>query len=329
MRPEVDPPAEPSEYGIAGEDGSRLRDAELDAAYRWASGAVRDRHVLVVGCGAGHGVEPLLAAGAKTVVGVDSDERLVETGSRLYGERARFATAEAAALPLASGSFDAVLLFDLAQPEPDTRAVISELIRVLEPDAGILLVSLPLATVTFENVAAVATGAQEGPGPEGDAQQLAAELAERFAHTRTYRRRISIAATVAPSDDHGSGTALEEGKWLGGSASEDRTALLAASNSELPELSALASLVSVRDLRAHEESLLAWEYRARRAEAEGSAKHWELVAAREAQRRLRMRLHQLEHRPLRVLSRIIRGKPAKLGEGPPLRASEIKPEHWD
>jgi hypothetical protein len=105
--------------------------------------------------------------------------------------------------------------------------------------------------------------------------------------------------------------------------------LLAASNSKLPELGALASMVSFRDLRAQEETLEAWEERARRAEADGSAKHWELVAAREAQRRLRMRLHQIEHRPLRVLSRVLRGKPAKLGPGPPLRASEIKPEHWD
>ncbi len=75
-------------------------------------------------------------------------------------------------------------------------------------------------------------------------------------------------------------------------------------------------MVSFRDLRAHEETLEAWEQRARRAEADGSAKHWELVAAREAQRRLRMRLHQIEHRPLRVISRVLRGKPAKLGPGP-------------
>ena len=104
---------------------------------------------------------------------------------------------------------------------------------------------------------------------------------------------------------------------------------MAASDAELPELGSLASMVSFRDLRAQEEALEAWEHRARRAEAEGSAKHWELVAAREAQRRLRMRLHQLEHRPLRVISRVLRGKPARLGAGPPLRASEIKPEHWD
>lgn len=64
------------------------------------------------------------------------------------------------------------------------------------------------------------------------------------------------------------------------------------------------------------------------AEADGSAKHWELVASREAQRRLRMRLYQLEHRPLRVISRVLRGKPAKLGEGPPLRVSETKLQEW-
>ena len=105
--------------------------------------------------------------------------------------------------------------------------------------------------------------------------------------------------------------------------------LIAASDAELPALGAVASMASCRDLRAQEETIAAWEERARRAEAEGSAKHWELVAAREAQRRLRLHLHKLEHRPLRVISRVLRGKPRKLGEGPPLRNSELKPERWD
>ncbi len=122
---------------------------------------------------------------------------------------------------------------------------------------------------------------------------------------------------------------IGDAAWLTGGEGEDRTILLAASDGEIPELASLASLVSFRDLRAQEETLEAWEARARRAEAEGSAKHWELVAAREAQRRLRQRLYKLEHRPLRVISRVLRGKPARLGAGPPLRASEIKAEDWD
>jgi hypothetical protein len=104
--------------------------------------------------------------------------------------------------------------------------------------------------------------------------------------------------------------------------------LALASESQLPDPPALALLTGLTELSLVLEKLRMWEERARRAEAEGSAKHWELVAAREAQRRLRKRLHHLEHRPLRVLSRVLRGKPARLGPGPNLRISEL-PKEWN
>lgn len=304
--------------GIPGEDADRLVAAESDVAYRWAAGAVAGRHTLVAGCGAGHGAQMLVDAGAKTVVGADPDPRSVEIATRLYGGRIRFVQAETPALPLASGSFDAVVCVDAQTAELDAEAAIAELGRVLA-DGGMMLVSLPLSVPPL--------GAETN-GTGVNAEALAEALASRFANTAAFRRRLAIAATVAPADASGRAE-LGSADWLTGGEGEDRTILLAASDSKLPELRSLASMVSFRDLRAQEETLEAWEERARRAEADGSAKHWELVAAREAQRRLRMRLHRIEHRPLRVLSRVLRGKPAKLGPGPPLRASEIKPEHWD
>ena len=104
-------------------------------------------------------------------------------------------------------------------------------------------------------------------------------------------------------------------------------ALALAGDGELPDPPSLALLTGLGELHSLREKLHLWEERARRAEAEGSAKHWELVAAREAQRRLRKRLHELEHRPLRILSRVLRRKPARLGPGPQLRASE-HPDDW-
>ena len=98
----------------------------------------------------------------------------------------------------------------------------------------------------------------------------------------------------------------------------------------LPALGSIASLVSFRDLRAQEETLEAWEGagppgRGRRlGQALGAGRR------REAQRRLRMRLLQDgAQAACGVISRVLRGKPAKLGLGPPLRASERKPDHWD
>jgi SAM-dependent methyltransferase len=295
--------------GLPPEDEDRLAAAEADAAYRWAAGAVQGRHVLVAGCGAGHGARILSDAGAKTVTGSDPNERAIETATRLYGERIHFLRAETAALPLATNGYDAAVLLDPPTADLDAEAAVAELGRVLAP-GGVLLVSLPL------------------PVPGQDAPGMAEALTARFEHTAAFRRRLAIAATVAPADSS-ERVEIERAGWLAAGQSEDRTILLAASDTELPELEPVASMVSFRDLRSQEDTLEGWEARARRAEADGSAKHWELVAAREAQRRLRMRLYELEHRPLRKLSRIIRGRPATLGSGPPLRASEIKPEHWD
>ena len=310
--------AEPrSELGIPGEDSDRLTTAEADAAYRWASAAAADRNVLVADCGRGHGAQILLDAGAKSVVGADPDPRSVEIATRLHGERIRFLLAETAALPLADQSFDVVVCLDPPQPSFDPDAAIAELGRILAED-GVMMLSLPLAATPTET--AVARTPDEGRRRE--------LLASRFKHVEIFRRRVALAATIAPEDAR-ERTELEQASWLTGGEGEDRTILVAASDAPLPKFGSLASLESVRDLRAQQETLAAWEQRARRAEADGSAKHWELVAAREAQRRLRMRLHKIEHRPLRVISRVLRGKPAKLGEGPPLRASEIKPEHWD
>lgn len=301
-------------YGIPGEDRDGLAEAELDAAFRWAAGAVAGRDVLVVGSGRGHGAALLLEAGARSVVGVDPDERAVEAATRLYGERARFIVGEALALPLAAGSFDVVTCFGAPDERLEPEGEIAELRRVLTGD-GLLLLSVPL-------------GEGSGGGEGRDEAGWRELLAEGFEGLRLYRRRASLAATVAPHDA-GPAPTLERASWLAGDAAEDRSLLALAGPAELPELDSVASLVSFRDLRAQQETLAAWELRARQAEADGSAKHWELVASREAQRRLRMRLHTIEHRPLRVLSRILRGKPAKLGEGPPIRASELKPQRWD
>jgi len=259
-------------------------------------------------------VAALLEAGARSVVGIDPDARAVEAATRLYGERARFIEGEPVALPFAAASFDVVA--SLGPPEVilDPEAAIGEFRRVLSEE-GVLLIALPLADAP----SGLAGGDEDGW------RKL---LGSSFAGLRFYRRRVSLAATVAPQDA-GSAPDLARARWLAGDPGEDRAVLAIAGPEQLPELDSAASLVSFRDLRAQQETLAAWELRARKAEADGSAKHWELVASREAQRRLRMRLHTVEHRPLRVLSRILRGKPARLGEGPPIRASELKPQRWD
>lgn len=303
-------------FGIPGEDRDRLAGAESDAAYRWAAEVIADRDVLVIGSGHGHGAALLAEAGARSVLGIDPDQRANEAAMRLYGERLRFIEAEPVALPLARSSFGAVTCFDALEDALDPDAALAEFRRVLDED-GVLLLSLPVAALG------------EAPGPARRPLEEWRELLEGgFAHVALFRRRVALAATVAPIGADGVAT-IDRAAWVASDPAEDHSVLAVASATELPELASVASMVSFRDLRAQHETLAAWEQRARRAEADGSAKHWELVASREAQRRLRKRLYELEHKPLRVLSRILRGKPRKLGLGPPIRASEREPDRWD
>jgi SAM-dependent methyltransferase len=318
--PERAESALPSPVGIPGEDRDRLTEAETDSAFRWAAGAVGDRDVLVVGCGRGHGARILHEAGARSVTGTDADPRSVDIASHLYGERLSFTVAESNALPFAAASFGAVACFDAPAKSFDAEASLAELERVLAAN-GILLVSMPLYRAPLEPPSD--SGVDPATPEEG-----VSDLCSRFTSVRSYRRRLAVAAIVTAEGANGDADQLRATSRLG-DGGEDRTLLVAASNGLLPELPELASMISFRDLRTQQETLAAWEERARRAEADGTAKHWELVAAREAQRRLRMRLHAMEHTRLRKLGRILRGKPATLSEGPKVRSSERKRKRWE
>lgn len=318
------PPAidDPTISGWSGDDPSgraTLAAAESDAAYRWAAPAVRHRHVLDVGCMLGEGASLLLDAGARSVVGIDHDAGLVDAADRRHGARIRFLHAEPMALPMADDSFNAATCFRPLEETPDPEAIISGLRRILTHD-GILLASLPLARAGDR--------ATDGGAERPDAERWRRAVADRFANVRLYRRRICLAAAVAPADRPGA-LPIDEAAWLGGALTDEWAALAVASDEALPELPSVASLTDLSDLRAYRETLTAWEERARRAEADGSAKHWELVAAREAQRRQRKRIYELEHRPLRVLGRLVRGGPRRIGQPPVERDSERGPAPWD
>lgn len=303
---------------LSGESRGSLEDAEGDAAYRWAAGAVKGRHVLDVGCAGGNGTDLLRAAGAATIVGVDRDSAAVEIATRDYAPHgAAFVQGHPGAIPLASGSFEVVACLREFEAARNPEAILAELRRLLTKD-GLLLVALPTDAIRDEIDGSELV-------PPRDIAVWHAMLSESFANVRAWRRRAALAATVVrgeiPAD-------VEGARWLGADPAEDRMALFAASDGPLPPMSPTASLVGTRDLRAYHETIRTWEQRARRAEADGAAKHWELVASREAQRRLRKRLWQFENRPLRRLFRIVRGKPGRLGEGPPIRPPESKQQPW-
>lgn len=322
------PPAPPAVAESSWEEGipanvaehrGSLADAEANVAYRWAAGAVAGRDVLEIGCGSGEGSTILLEAGARSLLGVDRDRAAVDVATRAHGERARFIVAEPAALPLSPASFDAVICFQPIETATDPEALIDSLRPLLRPD-GLLLISLALAP-RHDPVDGGPVGEHREPGDWERA------LCERFAGARLHRRRLCLGAAVTPAGAEE--LQLEDVRWLGADRPEDRAVLAIAGDGELPELPAPASLVGGRDLRAYRETIAAWELRARRAEADGAAKHWELVASREAQRRLRKRLWEFENSISRRIFRRLRGRPGRVGEGPPIRPPERPPERWD
>jgi ubiquinone/menaquinone biosynthesis C-methylase UbiE len=105
-------------------------------------GGCRGR-VLDVGCGPGVLAADLLARGCE-FLGVDGSARMIaECKRRFRGEpRARFAVADAMALPFRDASFDAVTSTGVIDRVLRPERAIAEMGRVLRP-GGILILSLP------------------------------------------------------------------------------------------------------------------------------------------------------------------------------------------
>lgn len=97
--------------------------------------------VLDLGCSVGYGAA-ILARGSRRVTGVDLDPNAVAQAAADHGSAAGFLVADAAALPFADQSFDAVACFEIVEHVDPPAALLSEVARVLRP-GGILCLSTP------------------------------------------------------------------------------------------------------------------------------------------------------------------------------------------
>lgn len=111
--------------------------------YGWATAAIEGLVVLDVACGEGYG-SAMLAAKAAHVVGVDVSQEAVLHAREAYGAVGNldFLQGSAAALPMASGSVDAVVSFETIEHLAEQEEMMAELARVLKPD-GFLILSSP------------------------------------------------------------------------------------------------------------------------------------------------------------------------------------------
>jgi SAM-dependent methyltransferase len=135
---------------------------EIEATHWWFRGRrqilaaalrrldARPRRVLDLGCGAGTNLDLLGAVyPGSAIVGVDLH---LEPLQYCRSDRADpLAQADAARLPLATGSIDLVAALDTLEHMPDDGAVLAELHRVCRP-GGILLLTVPAFPFLWGNV---------------------------------------------------------------------------------------------------------------------------------------------------------------------------------
>ncbi len=113
--------------------------------YAFARRFTATRRVLDVACGEGYG-SALLAANARSVVGIDVAHEATRHAAATYAQVAglAFVTGSAAALPLPDASVDVVVSFETIEhlPPQDQPAMLAEFARVLTPD-GLVVLSAP------------------------------------------------------------------------------------------------------------------------------------------------------------------------------------------
>lgn len=107
--------------------------------YVWASMFVRGLSVLDAGCGHGYGCD-YLSNVAKSVVGVDSDEKAIRFASRNYrASNLTFDVMDIGHLRFDQGSFDAVISFEVIEHLTDVSSYLGEIQRVLRRGGSFLL----------------------------------------------------------------------------------------------------------------------------------------------------------------------------------------------
>ena len=154
-----------------------------EVVYQRLADRCAGRDVLEAGCGEGYGAD-LLADVARQVIGLDYDESAVAHVKARY-PRVEMRHGNLAELPLADGSVDVVVNFQVIEHLWDQPQFVAECLRVLRP-GGVLMMSTP-NRITFS------PGRDTPINPFHTRELNAAELTELLTDAGfTDRRRYGV-----------------------------------------------------------------------------------------------------------------------------------------
>jgi len=111
--------------------------------YIFACNFVKNKKVLDIGSGSGYGTHFMSEKGAKSVIGIDKDKRIITLCQKNYDtDDLQFKVGDANNLDFGNGTFDIITAFELIEHLHNYEAFLKEVFRVLKQD-GILIISTP------------------------------------------------------------------------------------------------------------------------------------------------------------------------------------------
>ena len=166
--------------------------------YVLAARVVAGKDVLDIASGEGFGSN-LLAADARSVVGVDISQEAVAHAQKKYrNPRLRFEAGSATAIPIPDASVDVVVSFETLEHISAHEQMLAEIKRVLRP-GGVLIMSTPEKAIysdrpRYNNPFHVR---------ELYRDQFHALLASQFAHVKMHGQRVNFGSLIIAEESPG------------------------------------------------------------------------------------------------------------------------------
>ena len=190
--------------------------------YAWCAHLAQGKDVLDIACGEGYGAA-MLAARARSLVGVDIDEATIRHARSVYQQvgNLRFERGDAANIPLEDNSVDLVVSFETIEHHDRHREMLAEIRRVLRPD-GLLVLSSPNRDVYSK----LSGQHNEFHVKELDFSELDALLREQFNDIVYFGQRLAVGSSIFALERRLAGKVLDAFTDTGNEVAQRSASLL-------------------------------------------------------------------------------------------------------